>query len=184
VEVDVSTTGIPTELDHLALYVPLFENDVTGFDQFVRTVGPRLRRSAFLLTGDTHLADDLVQAALAKVALRWTAVAATGDPTAYVRRVMYTTAAGWRRRRWRGEVSTGDLPEVHHVDRLDLVDEQLRLRKALAALPVRQRAVIVLRFYDDLTEAQTAEVLRCSVGTVKSHTARALARLRSATTSP
>jgi RNA polymerase sigma-70 factor (sigma-E family) len=180
----MSSMGIPAELDRLELYVTRFHSDLAGFDHFVRSVGPRLRRSAYLLVGDAHSADDLVQAALAKVALRWATVASSGDPTAYVRRVMFTTAAGWRRRRWRGEAATEVLPEVPHVDRLDVVDERLRLRRALAALPVRQRAVIILRFYDDLTEAQTAAVLRCSIGTVKSHTARALARLRITAVSP
>ncbi|MGD9792971.1 MAG: SigE family RNA polymerase sigma factor [Acidimicrobiia bacterium] len=176
-------TDSPAEIDELE---PIAPSDVAyagTFDDFVRTIGPRLQRSAFLLIGDVDLADDLVQTALAKVSLRWTSVAAKGDPTAYVRRVMYTTAAGWRRRRWRAEMSTGHVPEVHHLDRLEHVDERLRLREALAALPVRQRAVIVLRFYDDLTETDTAAVLGCSVGTVKSHTARALTRLRATTNS-
>jgi RNA polymerase sigma-70 factor (sigma-E family) len=148
-----------------------------GFEAFVRVAGPRLRRSAFLMTGDAHLADDLVQVALAKVAPRWAAVVAGGDPAPYVRRVMFTTAAGWRRRRWQSaEESRAAVPDgaCRGVD----VDARIELRRALTALTPHQRAVIILRFYDDLTETETAATLRCSVGTVKSQTARALARLR------
>ncbi len=149
-----------------------------GFAAFVRDRSTRLARTAFLLTADRHLAEDLLQATLAKVADRWTRIASQGDPTAYVRTVMLHTAISWRRRRWRSEVPTATLPERLASDPGGaLVDEGLRA--ALAQVPPRQRAALVLRYYDDLSEAETAEILGCSVGTVKSQTAKGLARLRS-----
>ena len=148
-----------------------------GFPTFVRDRSAALARTAFLLTADRHLAEDLVQTALAKVADRWSRIAGVGDPTPYVRKVMLRTAISWRRRRTSGEVPVATMP-----DRGDAAatgaDADERLRRALRALPPRQRAVIVLRFFEDLTEAESAAALGCSVGTVKSQAARGLARLR------
>jgi RNA polymerase sigma-70 factor (sigma-E family) len=148
-----------------------------GFDAFVRDRSAGLARTAFLLTANRHAAEDLLQTTLVKIADRWTRIAATGDPTPYIRKVMLHTAISWRRRRWHGELPTAAVPEVaSRDDGIAGVDE--RLRGALAQVPPRQRAALVLRYYDDLTEAETAAVLGCSVGTVKSQTAKGLARLR------
>ncbi len=149
---------------------------VASFDEFVASRGNALWRSAWLLTGDHQAAEDLLQTALGKSWPAWDRVSADGSFEAYVRRVMYTTYVAWWRRRWNGERPTADLPERVEVTatpelRRDVV-------RALATLPKGQRAVVVLRYFEDLTERQTAEVLGCSVGTVKSQTARALAALR------
>ena len=149
--------------------------DTSEFDAFVTARGPSLLRTAFLLTGDRQRAEDLVQTALGKTWPRWDSVAA-GPREAYVRKVMLTTYIAWWRRRWNGEYPTSALPEQPASDR-DL-DQRRDLLTALASLPKGQRAVIVLRYFEDLTEAQTAELLGCTVGTVKSQAARALATLR------
>jgi RNA polymerase sigma-70 factor (sigma-E family) len=146
------------------------------FREFVRTRSPALVRTAYLLTGDRHLAEDLLQTALLRCYGHWSRIDA---PEAYVRRAMVTTVTGWRRRRWMGEVSTGVLPERSGGD--DPTDEQAirtDLLRVLHELGPRQRAVLVLRFYEDMSEAEVAAVLGVSVGTVKSQSARALARLR------
>jgi len=151
-----------------------------GFDfgDYVRTRSAGLVRAAYLLTGDRQLAEDLAQTALAKVSLRWDVVSARGAPDAYVRKVMVRTSIGWRRRRWHGEHPTAPLPEVAVVDPTAAVDARQRLRAALLALPPRQRAAVVLRFYEDLSETDTAVALGCSVGAVKSQTAKGLVKLR------
>ena len=148
-----------------------------SFEEFVASRGRDLWRTAWLLTGDAHKAEDLVQTALMKCWRRWSSIANDGAVEAYVRRTMVTTYTDWWRRRWNAERPTEVLPEGLHHD----VDPGLRqdTLAALAALPRGQRAVVVLRFYEDLTEAQTAEVLGISVGTVKSQTSRALSALRS-----
>lgn len=156
--------------------VTVTQRAVSSFDEFVASRGSALWRSAWLLTGDNHLAEDLVQAALGKSWPAYDRVSANGSFEAYVRRVMYTTYVAWWRRRWNGERPTGDLPERTEAT----ATPELRhdLLRALATLPKGQRAVVVLRYFEDLTERQTAEVLGCSIGTVKSQTARALAALR------
>ena len=158
---------------------PAVEAAAHDFDAFVHEWGPRLGRFAFLLTGDHQLAEDLVQTALAKVVRQWGRVVERGDPAPYVRTVVLNTAIGWRRRRWRGEHPTGQLPEVALADGTAGVDDRERLRRALLELPTRQRAAVVLRFYEDLGEAEVARLLGCSVGTVKSQTAKGLGKLRS-----
>lgn len=146
------------------------------FEEYVATRGRALWRSAWLLTGDAHRAEDLVQTALMKCWRRWDQIAADGSVDGYVRRAVMTTYTDWRRRRWSGEVPTDVMPDDWTAD-ADLAVRQDVL-SALAQLPRGQRAVIVLRFYDDLTEVQTADALGVSVGTVKSQTARALKALR------
>jgi RNA polymerase sigma-70 factor (sigma-E family) len=146
--------------------------DRAGFDEFVVASSGSLLRTAYLLTRDPHLAEDLVQTTLAKAWFARRRI--NGDPAPYVRRIMVNEFASGRRRRWRGEHPTADLPETHSPASEPHTD----LWHALANLPRRQRAVIVLRYFDDLTEAETARALRISVGTVKSQTARALAKLR------
>ena len=133
-------------------------------------------RTAFLLTRDMGHAEDLLQTALARAWRAWRRV--HGDPEPYVRRIMVNTYATWWRRKWRGEQPTDVLPDVVGASPEAAVDERDWLWQALGRLPRRQRAVLVLRFYEDLTEAQVAVVLGVSVGTVKSQASKALARLR------
>jgi RNA polymerase sigma-70 factor (sigma-E family) len=157
---------------------PIVVRPFESFDMFVLTQSKTLVRCAFLIVGDASAAQDVVQIALAKVARRWTAVVANGHPLPYVRSAVVRTAISWRRRKWHGEVPTGAVPDRAGVDAISAVDNRDRLRRALADLPRRQRAAVVLRHYLDLDEAATAAALGCSVGTVKSQTAKGLARLR------
>jgi RNA polymerase sigma-70 factor (sigma-E family) len=150
-----------------------------GFRAFVANRSAALVRSAWLLTGNEASAQDLVQTALAKTWVRWPTVIRQDAPEAYVRRVMVTTYLTWSRRRWRGERPVADLPELAEShDDFAVSDLRGAVHDALRSLPPRQRAVVVLRYFDDLTEAATAQLLGCSVGTVKSQTSSALAKLR------
>lgn len=150
-----------------------------SFDSFVHGRSPALLRTAWLLTGNEAAAHDLVQTALLKTWARWRQVVAKDAPEAYVRRVMVTTSVSWGRRRWTGERATASLDDVADgVDASAHVDTRAAVASALRQLPPGQRAVVVLRFFDDLSEKDTAELLNCSVGTVKSQASRALARLR------
>lgn len=148
------------------------------FAVFVASRQRRLQRTAWLLTGDWAAAEDLVQTALARTWRHWDRVAAADDPDAYVRRVLMNSFTSAWRRRWRGEVPTRDLPDRPGGDVADEVVLRLSVQSALARLPRRQRAVVVLRYVEDLSEAQVAQVLGCAVGTVKSSGSKALARLR------
>ncbi len=150
-----------------------------GFVEFVDQRQRALQRTAWLLTGDWALAEDLVQTALARTWPRWGRIRRRDDPEIYVRRVMINTWASWSRRKWRGERPGADLPDSAAPGDLaaDTVT-RIAVRGALGSLTDRQRAVIVLRVFDDLTEVQTAQVLGCAVGTVKSTMSQALARLR------
>ncbi|MGO4597366.1 SigE family RNA polymerase sigma factor [Terrabacter sp. 2RAF25] len=150
-----------------------------SFDDFVASRSTRLLRTAYLLTHDRALAEDLVQTSLSKAWFAWGRI--EGQPEAYVRRIMVNTYSSWWRRRWNGEEATAELPECAAGSRRPddvRVDERTDLWRALERLPKRQRAVVVLRFYEDLSEAETAEIMQCSVGTVKSQASRALAKLR------
>lgn len=150
--------------------------DETAFREFVEANGPTLLHAARLLTGDPQRAEDLVQAALTKLYLRW---GRAREPLAYTRRVLVSTHIDSSRRRWWGERSTDVLPEQPADDRaLVASDDRDELRRLLGELSPQERAVVVLRYYCDLTEKDTAAALRIPVGTVKSATARALARLR------
>jgi RNA polymerase sigma-70 factor (sigma-E family) len=150
-----------------------------GFHEFVAGRSRALLRTAWLLTGDWTSAQDLVQTALAKTWPAWSRIRRTDDPEVYVRRVLVTTYATWWRRRWRGEAPHSSLPETAATsDAFEDADRRAVVAAALATLTRGQRAVVVLRYFDDLTEAQTAAVLGCSVGTVKSQHARALTALR------
>jgi RNA polymerase sigma-70 factor (sigma-E family) len=149
-----------------------------GFEEWVAARGPRLLRVAWLLTGDAHLAEDLLQTVLARIWPKWPRIAGE-NPEAYARKALVHTHASWWRRRWRGELPHGELPErAAPADRFAEVDLEQTLAEAIRALPVRQRAVVVLRYFADLTEAQIAEAMGCSVGTVKSQHAKALTTLR------
>jgi RNA polymerase sigma-70 factor (sigma-E family) len=153
-----------------------------GFRDFVAARWQPLLRTAWGLTGDWALAEDLVQTALAKTWPRWTSIRRTDDPDVYVRRVLVTTYATWWRRKWRGELPTEQLPEPgSELPRSDSAEETAirhTLQQALASLPRRQRAVVVLRYVEDFSEADTAALLGVSVGTVKSQAAKALTKLR------
>lgn len=147
------------------------------FRQFVAARQRALLRTGWLLTGTWHGAEDLVQAALLRSWPHWSRVGGGADGEAYVRRVMINQALSWRRRRWNNEVPTEEMPE--RASPTSDGDVALVLLTAIRQLPARQRAVVVLRYFDDLTEAQTAAILRCSVGTVKSQTSKAMTSLRS-----
>jgi RNA polymerase sigma-70 factor (sigma-E family) len=147
--------------------------DEAGFDAFVAGRQAALSRTAYLLTGDHHLAQDLVQAALLQAARHWKRIHTS--PEAYVRRAMYHQNISWWRRR-----RLTESPLLAHDATADAADTDLRLSldQALARLTPKQRTVLVLRFYEDLTEVETARALELSTSTVKSTTRQALARLR------
>ena len=160
--------------------------DWTDFADYIDARRDGLVRAACLLVGDRGHAEDLVQSALIRVWPHWQRISANGDPEAYVRKaIFHQFASQARTRRWR-EVSA-DLRAGWGTERSDratpdataAVDTRLQVRDALAVLGPRQRAVLVLRYYLDLSEAETAAVLGCSVGTVKSQAAKALTRLKS-----
>lgn len=150
------------------------EPDDDLFEEFVAGRRPALLRTAFLLTGHAEDAEDLVQTTLIKVVPKWGRI--KDNPEAYVRKVLAREATTrWRTRRWR-ETVVEHLPD-REATGPDLTSN-VAVRDALLRLPPRQRAVIVLRYYDDLTERETATTLGVSIGTVKSQTSDALARLR------
>jgi len=148
-----------------------------GFRDFVLAASPSLSRSAYLLTGDHQLAEDLLQSALANTYGHWRRVRA-GNPHAYVRRVMVNEHTSWWRRSRVRERLDADPPAGRTDDPADRIVARLSLAEALARLTARQRTVVVLRFYEDLTKAEAARLLGCTVGTVKRHGHEALARLR------
>jgi RNA polymerase sigma-70 factor, sigma-E family len=151
------------------------------YDEFVRSRTPALLRLAYLLTGDQHLAEDLVQTALARTHQAWNRLRAVGNAEAYTRRTMYHLQVSWWRRPRVAESRLAEVPErIDPTDPSDRVAMRATLRQALLRLTASQRAVLVLRFYEDRSEAETAEILGVSVGTVKSQTARALERIRAA----
>lgn len=147
-----------------------------GFEDWVLARRGSLLRTAWLLTGDGGSAEDLVQIALLRCWPRWSRIRKMADPDAYVRTTMTNAYMNDRRRRWSGEVPTERLPDTGAA--APDVDDRGQLLAALARLPRGQRAVVVLRYAEDLSERQTATVLGCSVGTIKSQTSRALAALR------
>jgi RNA polymerase sigma-70 factor (sigma-E family) len=134
-------------------------------------------RTAYLLTGDAHQAEDLLQSVLLKVLRRWSRLSRVERPEAYVRKALLNQHISWRRQRGRIELPTADPPDRPYSSE-DPTIVRLVMRRALMRLPPRQRAVIVLRYYEDRTERETAELLNCSIGTVKSQAHYALARLR------
>ena len=148
-----------------------------GFREFVEGRSSDLLRSAWLLTGDWPAAEDLVQTALVKTWPHWNRLVRRDRPELYVRKVMLTTYLAWRKRRSASEVPIAEVVEAASGSS---IDAELRnvVMSAWRELPPRQRAVVVLRYFDDLTEAETAEALGCTVGTVKTHSSRAMAHLR------
>lgn len=148
------------------------------FREFVAARSAALLRTAYLLAGDWGTAEDLLQTALTKTYLAWKRLGEIEAVEPYARRVLVNTATSWWRRRWHGERPTEVLPERAAPDQIEQHLERDALWRHVRALPVRQRAVLVLRFYEDLSEAQTAAMLNISPGTVKSQTFRALNTLR------
>ena len=147
-------------------------------EEFIDRNSRLLLRSAWLLTGNWASAEDLVQTSLMQAWLHWDAIKADA-PDFYVRRVLMNAFLSGQRRRWTREQPMAELPDRAGVDELTSSELRHVIWRALSGLPARQRAVVVLRYFNDLSEAETAHVLGCSVGTVKSQTSRALARLRS-----
>ena len=157
----------------------------SGFREFVVARSPALLRTAWSPVSIQAAAEDLLQTALARTWPHWARIA-DGQPDAYVRKVMVRVNANWRARRWNQETPTADADlnhERHHAPDGDdpaRLDDRLILLKALATLPVRQRQVVVLRFFDDLSVDTVADVMGCSTGTVKSQSAKGVAKLRQA----
>lgn len=159
------------------------EGGVTGsrdFADFVRQRSTPMLRTAWLLTGgDWALAEDLAQAAFSEVWRHWPRVSVMDAPEAYAHKVMLNTFLSWRRRRWMTEISTERIVVSRATTGgFATVDMREVLRHALGQLTAKQRAVIALRYFEDRSEAETAAIMGCTVGTVKSQASRAIAKLR------
>jgi len=152
------------------------EHHEAAFRAFAVSRRPALRRTAYLLCGDWHQADDLVQSALVKLYVAWPRIRDHEQPDAYTHRILVRCYLDERRRPWRREWPVDSVDDDAHTGAP--TDELLDLRAALARLPRRQRATLLLRFWLDASVAQTADALGCSEGTVKSQTARAVTTLR------
>ncbi|WP_245927481.1 SigE family RNA polymerase sigma factor [Nocardioides silvaticus] len=152
-------------------------SDRADFDEFVGSRSQALLRTAYLLTRDHALAEDLLQTALSKAWFSWSRIESRPEP--YVRKILVNTYASWWRRRWNGERPSHDLPDSPvRDDATATAAERHDLAAAIGRLPKRQRAVVVLRYFEDLSEAETAATLGCSTGTVKSQLSKALGKLR------
>jgi RNA polymerase sigma-70 factor (sigma-E family) len=157
------------------------------FEDFVHARGSSLYRTALMLTGqDRAEAEDLLQLALERACRHWPRICRLDEPESYIRKILVNASADrWRRLARRSEQPLrGDAARTVTPDHAAQVADRDYLLRALAGLSPRQRAVLVLRYFEDLSESQTAQMLGCSLGTVKSHTAQALARLREAADSP
>lgn len=152
-------------------------SDDERFADFVRANTASLFRTAYLMTGDYHRAEDVLQAALVRVCQRWSRVDAMQAPVAYARRVVISQASSWWRRRSSHEWALQPSDEPAWDGRVEQVAEHHRVWQAVLTLPPRQRAVTVLRYYEDLSENQIAEILGMAPGTVKSHSHAANRRL-------
>ncbi len=149
------------------------------FAEFVRHRGEHHLKTAVLLTGDWHLAEDLVQTSLGKLYKVWHRLDTSSGPDAYLRRILVNTHRSWWRARWRREIPRADLPDgAGPADMGEAGALAEDVRQALAKLPVKQRTALVMRFFVDLSEAEVAELMGCSVGTVKTHTHRGLRAMR------
>lgn len=151
----------------------------SGFEEFVAARGHALVRVAYLLTGDHALAEDLVQSAFAKAYVHWSRIATMDSPEAYVRRVIVNQHVSWWRRRRDREEPRAVLPETALLDVTELHASQSLVRAAIRSLPVRQRAAVVLRYFEGLSDPEIATALGCSASTVRSQISRALASIRS-----
>jgi RNA polymerase sigma-70 factor (sigma-E family) len=147
------------------------------FTEFVTARSAELLRLAYVLTADRDAAEDLLQNSLIKAAAHWGRI--HSSPEAYVRRIMYREQVSqWRWHARRPETAMAEVPEPPEPDQAGAVEARLTLKDALLALPPRKRAVLVLRYLEDLPEAQVASILGCSVGTVRSQTYKAIAQLK------
>ena len=154
------------------------ERDVAQYSEFVSARSGALFRTAYLVLGDHQLAQDLVQESLVKAYVAWPRLRDVTKAEAYTRRIVVNTAISWRRKRSFHERPAEFVPEGEVPDQVDALAARDALWVHLHALPPRQRAAIVLRYYEDLTEPQTAELMGCSVGTVKSQVWAGLNHLR------
>ena len=153
-------------------------SDASVYAEFVAARSASLFRTAYLVIGDYQLAEDLLQDSLVKVYVAWPRLRDVAKAEAYTRRTIVTTAISWRRRRSFHEPPTGALPETVVSDETERVTARDELWNELHLLPPRQRAAVVLRFCEDLSEAQTADLMGCSVGSVKRQVSVALGKLR------
>ena len=152
--------------------------DAEDFRQFMATRSAALLRTAYLLTGDRGHAEDLVQNALTKTYRHWGTVRRSGVPEAYVRRILVNERnSRWRRDRSRTREVVGEVPDRPGGDETQAYADRDEMWQALRAMPPRTRAVLVLRYWEDLSEAETADLLGCTVGTVKSQASRGLRKL-------
>jgi RNA polymerase sigma-70 factor (sigma-E family) len=154
------------------------QRDVTAFSDLVATRSAALLRTAYLVVGDHQLAQDLVQESLVKTYVAWPRLRDVTKAEAYARRTIVTTAISWRRRRSFHERPVLAIPEQAQPDRTDALATQALLWAQVRALPPRQRVALVLRYYEDLSESDTAQLMGCAVGTVKSQVSAGLDRLR------
>ena len=174
-------TSAPASLASVPSGIPGADPDELTFEDFVRGASVSLHRTAYLLTGSREAAQDVVQTALTRVYLAWDRHAQWDNPTAYARQVVVNTVLTNQRRRWTAEVARADLGDRElgaAADRSGEIADRDALRRALDALPLRQRTAVVLRHYLDLSEAQTAAEMDAPLGTIKSLTARGLDALR------
>ncbi|HZE39517.1 MAG TPA: SigE family RNA polymerase sigma factor [Stackebrandtia sp.] len=149
------------------------------FDEYVRARGGALLRFSFLLCGDAHRAEDFVQEALIRCHRRWRRIERDAGPDAYVRKAILRQFLSWRRRRSASEVVSGEIADTAvEADAAQRIVDRDALWHLVSGLPRRQRAVLVLRYYEDLADADIAESLGCTAATVRVHAARGLARLR------
>jgi RNA polymerase sigma-70 factor (sigma-E family) len=152
--------------------------DAPTFHEFVEARSANLLRTAYLVVGDYQLAQDLVQESLVKTYMAWRLLRDVGNAEAYARRVLVTTSISWRRRRSFDERPVEELPELSVGDLADAVVGRADLWPLVQALPPKQRAAVVLRYCEDLSETQTAELMGCSVGSVKKNASVGVAKLR------
>jgi RNA polymerase sigma-70 factor (sigma-E family) len=155
-------------------------SEEAAFREYAAARSPGLLRTAYLLSGDWHRAEDIVSAAVVKLYVSWARASRVEYLDAYARQIVVRTYLDERRRPWRREHPAESLPEpaVAAEGPAADTDRRLDLRRQLARMPGRQRAVLVLRFYEDLSVEQTAELMNCSTGAVKQLTTRALSALR------
>ena len=154
------------------------ERHEEAFHEFVVIHSSRLFRTALLIVGDYQLAQDLLQESLVKTYVAWPRLRDVGNAEAYTRRVIVTTSTSWRRRSSFHERPAVTLPDDVMADVADFIAADADLWTRLHALPSRQRAAVVLRYCQDLSEVQTSELMGCTVGSVKRHASRGLAKLR------
>lgn len=155
-----------------------WDDEGWDFDAYAAARWPHLVRTAYLLTGDHHEAEDLVQSTLAKVYLGWSRIRRLDVPDAYVHRALVNNNLSRFRKRRVAQLLTPLLPERGRTDPHSPIEDRALLMAALATLPPRQRAAVVLRYWEDLSEQQVADILGCSLGNVKSQASRGLRKLR------